>query len=66
MFEQEAKGRTMIVVAHRLATIQNADVILVVSEGRMVEKGNHGSLVRKRGVYWEMVSETLLEFCCIS
>jgi ABC-type multidrug transport system fused ATPase/permease subunit len=56
----------MIVVAHRLATIQNADVILVVSEGRMVEKGNHGSLVRKRGVYWEMVSETLLEFCCIS
>lgn len=60
VFEQEAKGRTMIVVAHRLATVQNADVIFVVSEGRVVESGDHVSLARKRGVYWEMVSVACL------
>lgn len=46
----------MVVIAHRLATVQNADVIFVMSEGRVVEKGDHGSLLRKKGVYWQMVS----------
>jgi ATP-binding cassette subfamily B (MDR/TAP) protein 1 len=54
--EREGKGRTMVVVAHRLATVQNADVIFVVNEGRVVEKGDHKSLLGIRGVYWQMVN----------
>lgn len=45
---------TRVVVAHRLATIQNADVIFVMGDGRVVEKGNHGELLRMKGVYWQM------------
>jgi ATP-binding cassette, subfamily B (MDR/TAP), member 1 len=56
IFESTGKGRTMIVVAHRLATIQKADIIFVMSEGRVVEQGNHRELLKKRGVYWQMVS----------
>ncbi|KAF2705172.1 ABC transporter-like protein [Pleomassaria siparia CBS 279.74] len=54
VFEQTGKGRTMIVVAHRLATVQKADVIFVMRDGRVVETGNHGRLLRARGVYWQM------------
>ena len=43
------KGRTTIVVAHRLSTIRNADEIFVVSNGKIVEHGNHDVLIRKRG-----------------
>ena len=56
IFEKTGKGRTMVVVAHRLATVQNADVIFVMSEGKVVEQGNHRELLRKKGVYWQMVS----------
>jgi ATP-binding cassette subfamily B (MDR/TAP) protein 1 len=49
-------GRTVIAVAHRLATIQKADVIFVMGSGKVLEKGDHQSLLRKRGVYWQMVS----------
>lgn len=49
-------GRTVIAVAHRLATIQNADVIFVIGSGRVLERGSHGELVAKRGVYYQMVS----------
>lgn len=46
------KGRTTIVVAHRLSTIKNADDILVVSNGKIIEEGNHNTLIKKRnGVY---------------
>ncbi len=55
-FERAGKGRTMVVVAHRLATVQNADVIFVLGEGKLLEKGNHNELLSKRGVYWQMVS----------
>lgn len=54
VFEENGKGRTMIVVAHRLATVQNADIIFVMHEGRVVETGNHKSLLRIRGMYWRM------------
>jgi ABC-type multidrug transport system fused ATPase/permease subunit len=44
-------GRTTLVVAHRLATIVNADVIVVLHEGRLVESGTHAQLLRLRGHY---------------
>jgi ATP-binding cassette subfamily B (MDR/TAP) protein 1 len=56
VFEKNKKNRTMVVVAHRLATVQNADVIFVLGDGRVMEKGDHGSLLRKRGLYYQMVS----------
>lgn len=52
-------GRTVIAVAHRLATIQKADVIFVLGTGKVLERGDHQTLLRKRGVYWQMVSLTL-------
>jgi ATP-binding cassette subfamily B (MDR/TAP) protein 1 len=61
-FERAGKGRTMVVVAHRLATVQNADVIFVLGEGRVLEVGDHQALLRKRGVYYQMVSP-ILYFC---
>jgi ABC-type multidrug transport system fused ATPase/permease subunit len=50
------KGRTMVVVAHRLATVQNADVIFVIGDGKVLEKGDHNALLRQKGVYYQMVS----------
>jgi ABC-type multidrug transport system fused ATPase/permease subunit len=52
-------GCTVLAVAHRLATIQGADVIFVVGGGKVLEKGRHGELLGKRGVYWQMVSSYL-------
>ena len=49
-------GRTVIAVAHRLATIQKADVIFVLGSGKVLEEGDHQSLLRQRGVYYQMVS----------
>ena len=59
-FEKAREGRTMIAVAHRLSTVQKADIIFVFDEGRIVEAGDHMGLVRKRGVYFQMVSPV----CC--
>ncbi|KAI0490357.1 ABC transporter-like protein [Xylaria cf. heliscus] len=55
VFERTKKNRTMIAVAHRLATIQNADVIFVLGDGQVLETGTHSSLLQKRGVYYSMV-----------
>jgi len=51
----EEGGRTVVAVAHRLATIQKADVIFVIGSGRVLEQGVHQDLLRKRGVYYQMV-----------
>jgi ATP-binding cassette, subfamily B (MDR/TAP), member 1 len=56
VFEKTKKERTMVVVAHRLATVQNADVIFVLGDGQVLESGNHATLLAKRGVYYHMVS----------
>ncbi|KAK8088345.1 ABC transporter [Apiospora hydei] len=60
-FERAASGRTMVVVAHRLATVQNADVIFVLGEGKVLEQGNHAELLRKKGVYWNMCQSQALD-----
>ena len=48
------KGRTSFVIAHRLSTIQNADKILVVDQGDVVEQGTHESLMAKKGFYYNL------------
>ncbi|KAG5795616.1 hypothetical protein H9Q69_005343 [Fusarium xylarioides] len=60
-FERAGKGRTMVVVAHRLATVQNADVISVLGEGKLIEKGSHRELLATRGVYWQMCQSQALD-----
>jgi len=48
-------GRTTVVIAHRLSTVRDADIILVLERGRIIETGGHGALMRKGGLYAEMV-----------
>lgn len=48
------KGRTVFVIAHRLSTIKNSDVIMVLDHGRIVERGNHESLLAKKGRYYQL------------
>ncbi|KAK2030678.1 P-loop containing nucleoside triphosphate hydrolase protein [Colletotrichum zoysiae] len=60
-FERAGKGRTMLVVAHRLATVQNADIIFVLGEGKLLEKGSHVELLKKKGVYWHMCHSQALD-----
>ncbi|OTB00428.1 hypothetical protein M426DRAFT_324297 [Hypoxylon sp. CI-4A] len=61
VFERTKKSRTMIVVAHRLATIQNADIIYVLGDGQVLESGNHIALLQKRGVYYSMCQAQALD-----
>ena len=53
--DKAAQGRTTIVIAHRLSTIKNADNIVVMSVGRIVEQGTHDALLEKRGAYFNLV-----------
>lgn len=53
------KGRTVVVVAHRLSTVKNADQIIVLDNGKVVETGNHASLIGKRGAYYNLVKNQL-------
>jgi ATP-binding cassette subfamily B protein len=48
------KGRTSFVIAHRLSTITNADRIVVIHDGRIIEQGKHGELLAKQGMYYEL------------
>lgn len=48
------KGRTVFVIAHRLSTIQNSDVIMVLEQGRIIERGSHDSLIAEQGRYYQL------------
>ena len=52
--DQLMKGRTTFVIAHRLSTIQNADYILVLDKGEIIERGNHESLIAEKGAYYQL------------
>lgn len=54
-------GRTAVVIAHRLSTIRNADLICVVQDGQIVEQGNHGDLLARRGVYASLYQRQFAE-----
>jgi subfamily B ATP-binding cassette protein MsbA len=54
-------GRTTLLIAHRLSTVRNADRIYVVDRGRIVETGDHGSLVKQRGLYARLAQSQDLE-----
>lgn len=51
------KGKTLLVIAHRLNTIVSADQIMVVKDGQIAERGNHSSLMQKRGIYHSLVTK---------
>ena len=53
-FEKLMKGKTSFIVAHRLSTIKEADVILVLKDGNIIEKGNHHELIKKKGFYYQL------------
>lgn len=63
-FETMMKGRTSFIVAHRLSTIQNADVILVMKDGHIIEQGNHETLLAKKGFYHELYNSQFKNAAC--
>ena len=48
------EGRTVFVIAHRLSTVMNADVIMVLDHGRIIERGSHEKLIAERGTYYQL------------
>ncbi|MEO0775830.1 MAG: peptidase domain-containing ABC transporter [Bacteroidota bacterium] len=57
--DQFFQGRTVVVVAHRLSTVKNADQIIVLERGRLIERGTHQDLVARRGAYFNLVQNQL-------
>lgn len=55
------KGRTSFVIAHRLSTIRQADVILMVDNGKIIERGTHRELMAKRGAYYRLYTKQYVE-----
>ena len=53
-FNQLMEGKTSFIVAHRLSTIKNADIILVMNNGNIIEMGNHETLLEKKGFYYNL------------
>ena len=50
------KGKTSFIIAHRLSTIKNADLIIVMKDGKIIEKGNHTQLMNAKGEYYKLVN----------
>ncbi|TKY55006.1 ABC transporter B family member 25 [Spatholobus suberectus] len=57
--ESLMKGRTVLVIAHRLSTVKTADTVAVISDGQVVESGTHEELLSKNGVYTALVKRQL-------
>lgn len=55
-FSRLMEGKTSFIIAHRLSTIQSADIILVLKDGQIIEQGNHATLMKKKGFYYDMQS----------
>ena len=53
------KGKTVVIVAHRLSTVRDADQIVVLEKGRIVEVGNHVSLIEQKGAYYNLIRNQL-------
>lgn len=53
------KGKTAFIIAHRLSTVKDADIILVMDHGKIVEQGNHKSLIENKGFYYQLVKNQL-------
>jgi ATP-binding cassette subfamily B protein len=53
------EGKTVVVVAHRLSTVRDADKIVVLDSGRIIETGTHNTLIEKRGAYYDLVKNQL-------
>jgi ATP-binding cassette subfamily B protein len=56
-FEELLKNKTVIMIAHRMSTVRNANKICVIENGQIIEEGNHDSLMKLKGKYTAMVSE---------
>jgi ATP-binding cassette subfamily B protein len=54
-----SRDRTTIIIAHRLSTVRNADQILVLDQGVLVEKGNHQQLMETQGLYYHLAQQQL-------
>ena len=55
------KGRTSFIIAHRLSTVKKADIILVVNDGKIIERGTHKGLIAKRGHYYNLYTKQFEE-----
>ena len=52
--DQLMQGRTVFIIAHRLSTVRNADQILVLEHGQIIEQGNHHTLLAQKGKYYQL------------
>ena len=57
--EEFYRGRTVVVIAHRLSTVKNADQVLVLDHGQLIESGSHDHLTRTKGAYYTLVKNQL-------
>ncbi|SDT37042.1 ATP-binding cassette, subfamily B [Mucilaginibacter mallensis] len=58
-FNKFFKGKTVVIIAHRLSTVTNADNIIVMSKGKLIEQGRHESLIKEQGAYYSLIKNQL-------
>ena len=59
LFRSKGQPKTVVVVAHRLSTVKNADQIVVLEKGEIIERGTHSELTKQKGAYYELVKNQL-------